>query len=509
VPLLQIKSGRMDNSEFTVIIFTSEDSDVETANYLLSLRPEMSNFNIENIDISNTAKIDGINSNSTFKDKVLEFWLIVNDIDENLSISLTSLINDFISDDIPGLILTNEFENTPQSLLTQFEVTSVAEDLIKTEDAEILTLSYPNANNLSNVLNSSVPSTETGSMRLEIANLSINPEVYQIASLEKKEDQMYNPKIPLIYKTTFDSSITIGTFAVKELDLNQEDGLNLNQKQGIIFKTKFTNQIQLELSLLDIISSVSQYQLNSYVESNGIDTRVVTDPQQSGNGIQFAGINLSGFIQSLPAWAIPTGAALGFLGFILYFIRRYWMLFIGIFIAIGTALYIPNRKLDAVQVVHHDSRQRIMDTLLNVQGRGETFRNLSADLEIPTPTLLWHLKILEDFELIRRMKIRREVVIVAEDYYNEFDPTIKELELSFKSDQGLIFRDFLKSLDMDASFTLEGIIRITKWNRKTALRHLNRLTSLGILIKNIQTRSYKINPKYFVPVKELGTYQHN
>jgi predicted transcriptional regulator len=390
-------------------------------------------------------------------------------------------------------------------------VISVAEDFVKTEDDEILTISYPNSNNLSNTLNSSVPLTETGSMRLEIANISINPEVYQIALLEKIDDQILNPKVPLIYKSTFDSSITIGTFAVKEFDSNpeQESSIILNLKQGFIPKAKFTMFTQIQLSLLDIISSVTQFQLNSYVKSSGIDTGIVTNPQQNGNGLQFAGINISGFIQSLPAWAIPTGTALGFIGVILYFIRKYWMLFIGIFISIGTALYIPNRKLDAVQVVHHDSRQRIMDTLLNVQGRGETFRNLSADLEIPTPTLLWHLKILEDFELIRRMKIRREVVIVAEDYYNEFDPTIKELELSFKSDQGLIFRDFLKSLDMDTNFTLEGIIRITKWNRKTALRHINRLTSLGILIKNISTRTYKINPKYFVPVKELGTYQYN
>ncbi|OLS21306.1 MAG: hypothetical protein HeimC3_36230 [Candidatus Heimdallarchaeota archaeon LC_3] len=482
------------SDNYKLLIITNDDSDIKTVDYLLSLRTDIDSSILLYLEVSDHQEIDDINSNNVLNQQIIEFWFIVSDLEDDFYNPLEILLSKLILRNIPGVILTTEYNDIPSNLLNEFSIISCQEELIQTEDDISLTITYPNANNLSK-FGLSISPTENVFLKMEIVDCQITSNIYEIAVLDDIQDEILISKPTLIYKPEDNSSLTIGTFIIEKFEENS------------ILKLKFQEINQIEISLLTIVSQISKYDLEFFLEAEGINTE--TNPQSTNPGIQLNTIDFSGFFRTFATWVIPISAITGFIGVILFLIRKYWMIIFGLFISIGTALYIPNRKLDAVQVVHHSSRQRIMDMLLEAGEKGRTFRKLSNNLLIPTPTLLWHLNILEDFDLIKRIKIRREVVIIAEEYFNDFDPIVKELELSFKSDQGIIFRNFLISLNMDKYFSLETVIKLTKWNRKTALRHLNRLLDLKILKKDPSSKVYVINPKYFVSVKELSTIEFN
>ena len=191
-------------------------------------------------------------------------------------------------------------------------------------------------------------------------------------------------------------------------------------------------------------------------------------------------------------------------GIILFILQKFWFLLAGIPVAVNILIYCPERNLDALDVLNHTTRQKIMDILNEQAEHGETFKKLSQTLHVPTPTLIWHLKMLEEFSFIQIFKIHREIVIVAQEFVRVFDPIQKEFELSFTSLQAQLFKTFILNLYPCQEFTVKEVSTYTHWNIKTAQRHLNHLCKLGILRVNTnEKRVYNIDSRYIMVLKHI------
>ncbi len=179
-----------------------------------------------------------------------------------------------------------------------------------------------------------------------------------------------------------------------------------------------------------------------------------------------------------------------------YLIRKYLMYIVGLLLGIAVSIYLPTRKVTAIQALHHEKRKEIMDALYESGGKGISMKELKELIQLPQTTLLWHLDVLQEFEFITRVKIHKQIIIISNDFLEEFDPRITELELSFLSDQGEKFRELISSKDINESFSLKDVIKTTNWHEKTAKRHLKRLITLGIIIPAKSTNFYTVTPEF-------------
>ena len=87
-----------------------------------------------------------------------------------------------------------------------------------------------------------------------------------------------------------------------------------------------------------------------------------------------------------------------------------------------------------IEVYEHHTRNTILNILESKRNLGESLRNLSRELDVPVPTLLWHLRKLEEHELIVRKKINNELVFISSDYYDDFDNDLKTFQMTFKTE---------------------------------------------------------------------------
>ena len=195
-----------------------------------------------------------------------------------------------------------------------------------------------------------------------------------------------------------------------------------------------------------------------------------------------------------------AGTVLGLLGFAIYFIQKYLSyilgLIIAIILAIGVTIYLPTRKVTAIQALHHDKRREIMDELHKVAEKGLVMKELKELVNLPQTTLLWHLNILEEFSFITKVKIHKQVVIISNDFLEKFDPRVKELELSFLSEQGEKFREFVSSKNKNETFNMDEVVKITNWHEKTAGRHIKRMINLGIIRKTDSANTFFIDEEF-------------
>jgi len=211
----------------------------------------------------------------------------------------------------------------------------------------------------------------------------------------------------------------------------------------------------------------------------------------------------STFLTDIGFIAILAGFIFGLASIILLILRRLWEGILSGLIVIGTAIYIPNRKLSAVDALHNPSRSQIMDILEEKAEKGETLRNLSKNLHMPLATLLWHLQILEDFDFINRYKIRKESIIVSMNYMDKFDPILKETEMMFNTEQGRIFWRFLISTTPQNTFKIIDVVKSTQWHVTTARKHIKKLVALQVLTVSTQSNNYQIQPEYYLKIKSF------
>ena len=212
--------------------------------------------------------------------------------------------------------------------------------------------------------------------------------------------------------------------------------------------------------------------------------------------ISVPNLNLQLTTGDLAFASFSLAGLLGLLYFIYYLLKKYLIYILGILLAISVSLYLPTRKVTAIQALHHDKRREIMDILHEAAGSGMLMKDLKEQVDLPQTTLLWHLQILEEFEFITRIKIHKQVIILSNDFIEQFDPRIKELELSFLSEQGEKFRQFIRSKDISGSFSISDVIEKTAWHEKTARRHIKRMVNLGIILPVDKPNTYIVAPEF-------------
>ena len=213
--------------------------------------------------------------------------------------------------------------------------------------------------------------------------------------------------------------------------------------------------------------------------------------QVTGNQLALATISLAGFA--------------GIIALVYYFIRKYLVIILGVIVAIGVSIYLPTRKVTAIQALHHEKRREIMDALYIVGGKGMLMKELKELIQLPQTTLLWHLDILQEFEFITRVKIHKQIIIISNDFLEDFDPRLKELELSFVSDQGEKFRKFISSKDLQEPFTILEIVKETNWHEKTVKRHLKKLMNLGIISPVQNSNKFVVAPEFHAHFSKIDS----
>ena len=261
------------------------------------------------------------------------------------------------------------------------------------------------------------------------------------------------------------------------------------------FQNQNTNNLSLNCYAGNIVTNTNIFPATaSLSQSNAIGT--------TPGGLQDFTINANMFNfqitgSQLALAAITLGALTGILAALYYFLRKYLLYIVGIVVTIGVTIYLPTRKVTAIQALHHEKRREIMDALHEVGGEGMLMKDLKDLIQLPQTTLLWHLDVLQEFEFITRVKIHKQIIIISNDFLDQFDPRVKELELSFQSEQGEKFKKFISSRQINESFTISEVVKKTNWHEKTTKRHLKRLAHLGIVIQVKNSNEYLVSPEFY------------
>ena len=486
------------NSNSILLLLYNNNSDNNTIQQIITERGTNSLPNqFEYVRIQDSNTLSTLENNQSFMSRVKEYWFVANNITKNVDLTvLNSLLSTLMSSNASGLILTPDINNLSLEILSKLKISS-CNNIIDTEN-HTGTIQYPNYTNLTQLLNSTIPSSNNITLRMTIANCTYNSGIYQIAQIISPSNESdYSPTL-LLYQPDYKSRIIVGTFSIYTDESNISSHEVTNQAQ-ISVQNIFSPAFNIPVIQKNQVQNFTIYRLLALITlqaSLGFGSGTSSNP--SNNLITLPNINFNP-----PTWFFPLTIILALASIIIYLLYKFWYAFLGLIIAITTLIYHPYRKLDALDVLKHSTRQKIIDILYEQAGRGETFRSLNKKVKIPVQTLLWHLKILQDFSLIETFKIRRELVIVAQEFVQVFYPLLKVLELSFKSPHALSFRVFLGKLINNDTFTLEKVIEKTNWNRKTAQRHLNYLYKLQILNKDPRTNKYSINSHYYNSIRSM------
>lgn len=149
-----------------------------------------------------------------------------------------------------------------------------------------------------------------------------------------------------------------------------------------------------------------------------------------------------------------------------------------------------------LEVYEQKTRHEILNSLIEKGSQGQTLRELSYNLNSPIQTLLWHLRVLEDNNIITKRKIQNELVFIVNDYLEDFDIKLKNFELSFKTVSAKKLYSLLINLEENQIFSLADVNETTSWTTRTSLRYIRKLTDMEFIEKNHAGPGYKLTTKY-------------
>lgn len=483
-------------------------------------------LNITMTKIDENAKIDNYVNSLQLGKTFTEFWIVTNKLaDQPLS---NDLITEILNTSLPIFIWTDELYYLNGAIHSNLSIVNCPGETTPYEN-QIYSLQYTNPNNLTLLLNESATTLQPLSGSLHIADCTLSPQAYKIITLKDNSSSM-----PLLYQPFYKSNILIAPFDYENSsDSSSTDTLsnfnmfsyNTNSINDKVFKSQsvnnFNSENKIDTTTINFSNfiSVFSYSMSSNWSTSGNLISFFSSSNNSTSGSNNVSSsstpnNNFGFLQTgiqIPnidpnlAKSIAIGSvAIGLISFIIYLLRKYWLTILLAIMAVFAVFKVPTRKISVMDVYHNETRQNIIDILNYRRGQGETVRNMSRELDIPLPTLLWHLQILEEFELVAKIKVKREIVIIAIEYIEDFDLDLKIFEMTFKSDKAKIFYDFLLNLHEDEVFYMKSVVNHTSWSSRTVVRYISKLLELQIIEQNPLGKGYKITPKYFFRLKDLG-----
>ncbi len=161
---------------------------------------------------------------------------------------------------------------------------------------------------------------------------------------------------------------------------------------------------------------------------------------------------------------------------------------------IRAKLIVPNKFLHKTNVLTNDTRQRIFNTIVAVPSM--LAQDLRVELGLGSKMLLWHLKMLLDFGLIKQVPLGGKSLF-SSSTTNDKDAIIFHVLVKNTSMQVILQALNVKRISQSA------LLELAPAKRTTLLYHINKLTELGILsqVEEGNDRKYQISLEYKEHVK--------
>ncbi len=157
---------------------------------------------------------------------------------------------------------------------------------------------------------------------------------------------------------------------------------------------------------------------------------------------------------------------------------------------------VPNKFRYKINVLTNETRQRIFNAIMAVPSM--LANDLRVELGIGSKMLLWHLKMLLDFGLIKQVSLGSKCLF-AQCSTNDKDAIIFHILVKNTSMQII-----LQSLE-NKQISQSTLLELTPAKRTTLLYHITKLTELGILnqLEEAYDKKYQISPDYKENVKNI------
>ncbi|MDH5404510.1 MAG: hypothetical protein OEY49_18565, partial [Candidatus Heimdallarchaeota archaeon] len=151
------------------------------------------------------------------------------------------------------------------------------------------------------------------------------------------------------------------------------------------------------------------------------------------------------------------------------------------FAIIGAFYNIQDRIIDSNQVLMNKSRFEILDYLTHVGGYGAHLREIKSITKMGTGSLLWHLQVLEDFNLIIKIPINGHTVFINSDYEDKFDSELKLIELKIQSKYTTDIFTTILSLKSTEGISVSDIEDETGINTRAIRRILKKMDQFNLI----------------------------
>lgn len=519
-------STHANNRQQILAIYDSDALALVQTLYNNRMIIDNSHLNITYVNVENNTQMNGLLNYQNLNQKYDEVWIVTEKISD-FNLQMNQVINQVLLANLPLLIWTSELCFLNPTILDRLGVTFCKSDPVQYENSN---LSYANKDNLTSLIGGPLPPLKSLMGQVNVANLQFKTGVYDILNIASNNSRPLNLPIPILFQPNYKSNILISAFKFEDLGLNN---ITTTTKSSSI-DTSSINGNSIQKKIISIQSQANALSLQTLASVNQVSITNILSALTYGIRFNWSSTsNLTSFLTGAINGSLPTSSngnvynilqtdfhfptitpqlatniaigtsALGLFGILIIFLRRYWIYILSLFIGIFAVFKVPSRKISVMDVYHNETRQNIIDLLNYKKSQGETVRNLSRELQIPLPTLLWHLQILEEFELIVKEKVKREIVIISMDYIEEFDLELKIFEMTFKSEKAKIFYDYLLNLNQDEIFTIASVVNHTSWSARTVIRYISKLLELKIIEQNPVGKGYKIKIEYFSKLKEL------
>ncbi|MHA2030091.1 MAG: hypothetical protein ACW99A_03365 [Candidatus Kariarchaeaceae archaeon] len=294
---------------------------------------------------------------------------------------------------------------------------------------------------------------------------------------EEEDDKIEFPAPAIINATSSGAKIISSTLSV--LSTEVAPFIHLNQLPQIfdLLISQILSSIILEVNLQKIVTgqNTSDHTNNSDVSDNPTETDQNNIIDQTVPGVPNLQIGNLLFYGVLLIITLFISKILGVLGWINRKI-------IGIGIFIISAFYnVEDRILDQKDVYLNNSRAEIMDFLDTVGKFGSHLREIKSITSLGSGSLLWHLKVLEDFNWIAKYRIQSYTVYVSHNFETSFDPYLKKLELSLQSKYTYELFEALMNISFSNSITVLDLQKQTEVPNKAIRRFVKKLEDMEII----------------------------
>lgn len=319
---------------------------------------------------------------------------------------------------------------------------------------------------------------------VSIISMSSNDGDDQETTSEEEEDsdELNLPMPAIINATTNGANIISSTLS--PISMNTMASLGFNQLPQIF------NNLIVQLYSSFIIQANTPFQVIQPTGSEIVVSSDITSQPKETDPENILDSSVS--IPILPNIQIGNLVVYGFLTLILLIVTKFlgllnWVnrriIGVGIFV-IGIFYNVEDRILNQKDVYLNNSRAEIIDFLDVVGKFGSHLREIKSMVNLGSGALMWHLKVLEDFNWIVKYQIENNTVYVSHNFETLFDPYLKKLELQLSSKYSHQLIQALSNISFSNSITVIDLQDQTDVPNKAIRRFVNKLNEMEIITVN-------------------------